>query len=248
MKKVIYYNSLDCDVIEAKDQEYKLKDNYKWVRTDFSSKVLSGIIYFFALVISFVYLHFVLRMKIIKNKELKKEKEGYFIYSNHTQVVGDVFIAAHVAFIKRIYTIVSPSNFSIPFIGKLLPYLGALPTSRDLSGLKELNKGVSYRISKGKVVVIFPEAHVWPYCSFIRPYSDTSFKYPIKLDKNSYSVTVTYLKTKLRKRPKMVIYVDGPFKEETKELLKEKIEAVMIERSKLSDIEYIKYEKSKSNI
>ena len=60
MKKVIYYNSLDCDVIEAKDQEYKLKDNYKWVRTDFLSKVLSGIIYFFALVISFVYLHLIL--------------------------------------------------------------------------------------------------------------------------------------------------------------------------------------------
>ena len=241
MKKVIYYNDYNSDVIKARDQNYKIKDNYKWIRKDPISVVLSFIIYNLALLISFFYLYFVLKMKIVGRGKLKKIKGGYFIYANHTQEVGDAFISAHAAFIRRVYVVVGQANYSLPFIGKILPYLGALPTGDKISEIKNLNRAIDTRIKEGKAVVIYPEAHVWPYYTKIRPFMSASFKYPTKLDVPSFSMTTTYQKRKRGKRPKMVVYIDGPFSGSDSRELCEAVKAKMEERSKLSNNEYIEY-------
>lgn len=242
--KVYFYNDYSDDFFKD-DKEYKLKSSYKWIRNDIYSKVLSFLVYLVALVVSFFYCYFVLRMKIIGKKNLRKiKKGGYFIYSNHTQVVGDVFIAAHVAFPKRIYTIVGLDNYKLKFIGKILPFLGALPIGETYSQMKEFNKAVKERV-KRHPIVIFPEAHVWPYYTKIRPFVEGSFKYPIKNDVASFSLTVTYKKTKIRKRPKMIVYLDGPFyvinSSDKEKELKDIIYNKMYERSLSSDFEYFDY-------
>ena len=241
MEKIIYYKDEKDDVVGAKDQEYKLKDDYKWIRKDPISVVLSFVIYTLALVFSFFYLHFHLKMRIKGKKKLKGLKEGCFIYANHTQPIGDVFIPAHAAFSKRIYTIVSPANYSIPFIGKILPYLGALPIKEGLKGIKGLNDAINERIKERKAIVVYPEAHVWPYYTKIRSFSQTSFKYPVKLNVPSFSLTATYTKPIIGKRPRMVVYIDGPYLDSDALNLKETIYNKMVERSKSSDIEYIRY-------
>ena len=103
------------------------------------------------------------------------------------------------------------------------------------------------------VISIYPEAHVWPYYSKIRNFSSTSFKYPVKLNKPVFVFTTTYKKRKYR-RPKIIVYIDGPFYSDQKlslkksqEELRNKVYNTMCLRSKNTDVEYYKYIKDESN-
>ena len=211
MKKTRYYASFADDFEQSADQNFKLPENYKWVRTDIVSKFLSGLIYGLAVIFGGAYCRFFLHMKVKGRKNLRGVKGGFFIYGTHTQPIGDVFIPALCVLPKRIYTVVSTANYGIPVIGKLLPYLGALPIVNTLHGVKELNKAMEQRLNKKHPIVIYPEAHVWEYYTGIRPFPDTSFKFPVKFDRPSFAMTVTYRKAKFFKRPLMEVFIDGPF-------------------------------------
>lgn len=249
VKETRYYDSFTEDFAVANDQNFELPDDYEWIKEDIFSKMKSGIIYFLAIVFSLFYCPLVLHMSIKCRKKFKGIKNGCFIFGNHTQSVGDVFIPALCTLPKRIYTVVSPANYSLPVIGKILPYLGALPVTDSLSGIKKLNYAMKKRLSKNHPIVIYPEAHVWDYCTFIREFPSTSFKYPVKLSVPAFAMTTTYQKSKVFKKPKTVVYIDGPFygegstlKEKT-ENLHEKIYSAMKQRSKQSSHQYIVYKK-----
>lgn len=251
--KVRFYESFTDDFEVTANQGYALRSDYKWVRDDVFSKILSAVVYALAVVFSTLYCRLFLHMRVKGRENLKGIKGGFFIYGNHTQPIGDVFIPALCVLPKRIYTVVSTANYGIPLIGKILPYLGALPVTDTLHGIRELNVGVSKRIAQGHPIVIYPEAHVWEYYTGIRPFPDTSFTFPARLDKAVFSMTVTYKKSRLFKRPRMDVYIDGPFfaegtaVKEKAESLHKKVYSVMQERCKLSNAEYIKY-RSKADL
>ncbi len=245
--KTRYYKSFSDDFEQSANQDFKLPEDYKWIRTDLKSKLLSGLNYGLAVIFGGLYCKLGLHMKIRGRKSLRGSKGDFFIFANHTQPVGDVFIPAMAVLPKRIFTVVSPANYGIPFIGKLLPYLGALPIDNSLRGMKELTHAIEQRLDKKHPIVIYPEAHVWEYYTGIRPFADTAFKYPVKMNKASYAMTVTYKKSKLFKKPVMEVFLDGPFYgegETAKEQavsLHSKVAEVMKKRSENSNFEYIKY-------
>lgn len=247
MKRIRYYSSFADDFEYSAEQNFKLPDNYKWVRTDILSKFLSGFIYGLAVIFGELYCRMFLHMRVKGNKNLKDIKGGCFIYGNHTQPVGDVFIPALCVLPKRIYTVVSPANYGIPIIKKILPFLGALPIVSSLHGAKQLNKAIEYRVNNGHPIVIYPEAHVWEYYTGVRPFSDTSLKFPVKFNKPAFAMTVTYKKSRIFKRPIMEVFLDGPFyscgntiKEKTADL-HQKIYNTMKNRSYNSNYNYIEY-------
>jgi len=246
-RRTRYYSSFTDDFEHSAEQDYRLPDNYRWVRTDIRSRILSAVIYGAAVAISAVYCRLILHMRIKGREKLRVLKDGYFIYGNHTQPVGDVFIPAHAAFPRRIYTVVSPANYGLPVIGRILPYLGALPVSDDLSGMKKLQQAIDLRVGLGHPIVIYPEAHVWEYYTGIRPYPDASFKYPARIDKPAVAMTTVYNRSRIFRRPRMTVYIDGPFYpsgdsvREKASSLHDKVYSAMTERARLSDCEYIEY-------
>ena len=246
-RQIRYYESYTDDFEKTKNQDFALPDDYKWVRTDLISRIMSGVIYTLAYVFSWVYCRLVLHMCIKGRRNLRGMKEAFFIFGNHTQPVGDVFIPAHCVFPRRIYTVVSPANYGMPFIGKILPYLGALPIADSIQGMRELQKAMDIRLSQGHPIVIYPEAHVWDYCTQIRPFPVTSFRFPVKMNRPSYAMTVTYRKSSIFKRPIMNVYIDGPYHGEGEtsgeraKSLHALISAVMEQRSCESDFSYIEY-------
>ncbi len=249
MKETRYYSSFTEDFEQSANQDFKLPENYKWVRTDIVSKFLSALIYGLAVIFGGAYCKFFLHMRVRGRKNLKGMKGDFFIFGNHTQPIGDVFIPALCVLPKRIYTVVSTANYGIPVIGRVLPYLGALPIEGTLHGVKELNKAIKQRLDKQHPIVIYPEAHVWEYYTEIRPFPDTSFKFPVKFDKPSFAMTVTYRKAKHFKRPIMEVFIDGPFypqgntvKEKT-ESLHSQIYSIMQQRSENSNENFIIYKK-----
>ncbi len=249
MKCVRYYDSFDDDFEESADQNFTIPDDYRRVRNGLMYRVLSAVTYAVALVFGSVYCRLCLHMKIHGRKNLKKADGGYFIYGNHTQPLGDVFTPALCAFPRRIYTVVSPANYGIPVIGKILPYLGALPTASTLGGMRDFNAALETRIKSSHPIVIYPEAHVWEYCSSIRPFPDTSFRFPQKLNCASFAMTSVYKRSRLHRRPTAHVYIDGPYypsgnnARECAASLCEQVRSAMENRAAQSDISYIEYKK-----
>ncbi len=208
-----------------------------------------------AMPIAFVYTKLVFAHKVIGAEKLKPyRKTGIFIYGNHTQDIGDALIPNMMSTRQDKYVIVHSNNVSIPYIGRITPSLGALPLPDDRIAYQNFMKAIKRRIAEGKAIVIYPEAHIWPYYTKIRPFTDVSFHYPINYNTPVFCFTNTYQKRKFSKNPRIVTYVDGPFlpnesispRERRKEL-RDRVYECMCERAKLSTvvkIRYIKKEKT----
>ena len=248
-QKTLYYDSETDDFFASENENFRLPENYQWVKKTVVSRFLSAAVYTLALVFSSVYCRLFLNLRIKNARILKAtRKTGAFLYGNHTQPVGDVFNPALAAFPNRIYTVVSPANYALPVIRKILPYLGALPLPDFIKDMKNFTDAIEYHLSQKRCITIYPEAHVWEYYTGIRSFSESSFKFPVKYKKPVFTFTATYQKRRFFKRPKLVLYLDGPFyppshltaREQAKHL-RDKVYETMKERSRLSDCEYIKY-------
>ena len=174
------------------------------------------------------------------------------MYANHTNPFHDVFGPA-IAADRRIFTIISPVNLKIPGIGKTLPYIGGLPLGKTKEEKQAFNDAVDKRLAQKNCLVIYPEAHVWPYATKIRkfPAGDKSFKYAARNDLPIFTMTTTYHKRKDKKRgdlPRMDIYIDGPFwpdsaksEDENRAELAKKAYDSMVKYSKKNSYEYFQY-------
>lgn len=237
--------------MESKNQNFKLPASYVWSCDRLWYRLGAWLLYRLALCIGWLYCRLALHLKIVNRGILKPYRgKGYFLYGNHTQPFGDVVIPALACAGQRIYTIVSPANLGIPFLGRLLPALGAIPVADNLRQMRQHTETVTKRIREGRSVVIYPEAHVWPYCTQIRPYDDTSFWYPAKLNAPVFSMTATYRKRRFGAKPALVLYLDGPFLPDEGQSLKErqktlwtKVRSSMQQNSLRSNAEYWIYEK-----
>ncbi|WMJ87237.1 1-acyl-sn-glycerol-3-phosphate acyltransferase [Anaerocolumna sp. MB42-C2] len=248
---VRYYKTYADEYIESNNQNCKLQDNYKWFRQNIEYRLISFIIYGLACAFGCFYSRLILHITIRNRKILHSYKNtGYFLYGNHTQPIGDVFIPSQLVFPKRMYTVASTANLGIPVIGKLLPLMGALPIPESYQDMKKFLNAIKYHIADQKCIVIYPEAHVWPYCCFLRPFPITSFQFPVSTKSPAFCMTTTYQKRRIGKKPKITVYIDGPFcpdkslkqKEQQKRLCSE-IYNCMTNRSRHSTYEYIQYRK-----
>lgn len=258
-QRIIYYeDELNDEFSETKIKPRIIDENYNY----FHNKIWNLFSIFFQNILSMpikiLYSKIKFKIKYIGKEKLKKyKKEGYFIYANHTQIFADTFIPSIPVYPKRNFFIVNPENISIKPFGGLIQMLGAVPVPGDKEATKKFLKIIEKRVvTENSSITIYPEAHIWPYYTKIRPFKSVSFKYPVKLEKPAFCITNTYKSYgKKNNKIKIISYIDGPFyankelpiKERTQEL-RNKIYNCMTERSKNSDIEKIKYVKKQENI
>ena len=252
-KRIIFYSSLEEEHSGHKQKIKKPIDkNYKYINKSPIYKFFSFICYrIIATPVAFLYCKVFKRIRFKNKKVLKKCKGmGYFVYANHTNQYSDVFSPHMISFPKKTYLIVNPENVNVPVVGHFTKMLRALPIPTLFDGSRNFMNAIEKRILQGSPVVIYPEAHIWPYYTGIRPYSSTSFRYPVRFREASYCYTTTYQKGLSRRKPKIVIYIDGPFypdltldSKTQQEKLYQEIYETMKERSKLSNFEFVKYVK-----
>ncbi len=250
-RKVIYYeDELHDEFSIAKITPKKIDGNYIYCYDSFFKKFTHFFWYrMIATPIAFLYTKFEFHHKIIGKEILKQYQDtGYFIYGNHTHDIGDAFVPSMLNFPKDNYVIVHPNNVSMPYLGKITPSLGALPLPDDKTAYRNFLHAVQRRIQEKHAVVIYPEAHIWPYYTKIRPFLDTSFHYPIKFDVPTFCFTNTYQKRKGSDKPNMVTYIDGPFfpnkelSDRDKKIdLRNQVYDCMCRRSKNSNVVKIAY-------
>lgn len=250
-QQIIYYSDeLNDEFSSADITPRKIDGSYDYGGHSFKWKILH--IFWYKMTfrpISMFILKFFLHHKI-ENKKLLKEVRGkpYFLYGNHTNTALDPFIPTRLAYPDDIFPIVHANNVSIPFLGRIIPYLGGLPLPDTMEATKNFMAIIKQRVSENHPVMIYPEAHIWPYYTKIRPFTELSFRYPVQYDVPTYCFTNTYQKWKNTDKHHIVTYIDGPFypdknlsAKEQKKDLRDKVFAVMTERAKNSNIEIIKY-------
>ncbi len=245
------YRDYTDDFVESKNQDITLPDGYVWLHSNIFYRAASAILYGAGCVFSLFYTRFFLHVRVVNRQVLKKcRATGFFLYGNHTQPVGDAFAPVRYVFPKRINTIMSPSNLGIPVLGRFLPMLGGLPIPDSAGDMKKFMQAVQYRADHGRCIIVYPEAHVWPWCSFIRPYPDTAFSFPVMCHVPAFCMTTTYQQRRHGKRPRATVYLDGPFypdselsSKKARKQLHDEIYSCMQNRSKNSTYIYIRYER-----
>ncbi len=245
------YRAYTDDFVESKDQDKRLSEDYKWLHKNIFYRAGALIIYGLALLFAFFYTRIGLHIRVENRQVFQQCRDtGYFLYGNHTQPVGDAFAPTRYTFPRRIYMMMSPANLGIPVLGRILPILGGMPIPDTMDGMKEFLEAVRYRIEHKRGIVIYPEAHLWPWCNFVRPYPDTSFRYPVMYKVPAFCMTTTYQKRRFGKKPRITTYLDGPFyphpelgMKEARKQLHDEIYECMQKRSQNSTYAYVKYEK-----
>ena len=263
-ERVFYYESEEDDPIKTDEQERKekvsLPEGYEYIPKKWLTRVKSRLMFTIFWLFGHWYEKCYWKAKFYGREKLKKaRKTGYVMYCNHTNPFHDVFGPA-LAADRRIYTVISPVNLKIPKIGPILPMIGGVPLGVTKEEKKAMNEAVDTRLVKQKkCLVIYPEAHVWPYATTIRkfPAGGKSFKYAVRNNLPVFSMTTTYHKRKHGKKdlPRMDIYVDGPFypdpklgDEENQEMLAKKVYDSMVKYAKKNTYEYFEYIKKSDKI
>ena len=249
-RKVIYYkDELNDEFSTAQITPRVIDENYKYERGklwDICSYIVQNIL---SMPIKIAYSKLKFKIKYVGKEKFKPYKNtGYFIYVNHTQPFGDTHFPSLAIYPKRNFFIVNPENISMKPWGGLIEMLGAIPVPGNRKAMKGFMDIVKKRIQNNNSITIYPEAHIWPYYTKIRPFKAVSFTYPIQMDKPVFCMTNTYQRTGNKEKAKIVTYIDGPFfankelsAKEQKQDLRNRVYETMCERSKNSNIEIIKY-------
>ena len=263
-ERVFYYESEEDDPIQTDEQEKKIEvglpEGYQFIPKNPFVRMYSSILYHGFKLFGQYYERGYWKAKFYGREKLKAAKgKGYVLYCNHTNPFHDVFGPA-IAANRRIFTIISPVNLLVPGIGKILPLIGGMPLGKSKEEKAALHEAIDKRLKQKNVVVIYPEAHVWPYATNIRhfPAGDKLFKYATRNNLPIYTMTTTYHKRKNNKKgdlPRMDIYIDGPFwpdeklseEENRAKLAKEAYES-LVKNSKHSTYDYFTYIKKDKKV
>jgi len=252
-KRTIYYrDELNDEFSDAKiiprviDKDYAYRHGWAW---DMCSAAVQNV---FSMPIKFLYARLKFQIRYEGREKLKGCRDrGYFIYGNHTQPFADTFIPSLANFPKRNFFIVNPENVSMPGLRRIVELLGAIPIPCDLEGMRHFLEAVEDKIRRKYSVTIYPEAHIWPYYTGIRPFKAVSFRYPVKLGCPVFALTNTYHRRGRKgEKVRIVTYIDGPFypderlkPKDRQQDLRDRVYGCMAERSRKSDFEYIEYRK-----
>ncbi len=246
--KVIYYtDELTDDFGGTATVTQPVDPNYVYYRNNFGHN-LNHWFWNRVIAVPIAYLHAKIKFgwRMVNRQAFRQvKKTSYFLYGNHTQPFFDATMPKIIA-PKDCYVLVSPANLQLKGLGWLVKKLGALPISDDYHNAKKLVQAIDQIVKDRKPILIYPEAHIWPYYTKIRPFPTTSFRYPVKYNVPAFCFTNTYQKVK--RRLKIITYIDGPFypnrnlpRDAQINDLRDRIYQQMVERSKLSNYEQIVY-------
>lgn len=252
--KTIYWSDeVNDDFDEVGLSRPAVPEGYKYKRTNVINNFFSAIFYHGIAKPVMGFYCFIKGIKVKGRRNLKALKgQGAYIYSNHT-AISDVFkFQSYVFFFGRRVNILGYSDsLTMPIVRNMERALGYLPVplKGDVKNLIALSDACDFYIKKRQYVLIYPEAHIWPYYTKIRNFPEGSFNYPARHMSPVVPVVTTWRKPLIGKKPKQTMYIGEPiFPMEDKDantnreyLHKATLEAMIKLSNSVGQYEYIKY-------
>lgn len=214
-KKVIYYqDELNDDFAKTNISQKPLGDDFKYIKKNIFWRFFSWFSYYvFAVPILSIYAKISFGVKFKNKKALKSlKKTGYVVYANHTHYI-DAFVLQTMGLRpRRAYILSSPDATSIKGIRGLVQMLGSIPLPTSDALYRDFLKAIECRLKNKSAIVVYPEAHIWPYYTGVRPFTNSSFYYPVKNKVPAIAAVTTFRKPKKEgKKPKFTITFSNPF-------------------------------------
>ena len=217
-EKIIYYRDELNDDFSGLDINVRpLGKGYRYIRTGLLFRLFEWVFYYVIMIPVVYMLQKIVSHQRFANRKVMKQakKDGCFLVSNHTQVQNDSYIGPLATFPKKCFIISNPHVLSLRGMRLGMQAYGVIPLGSNLDEKKEFLRCIRTRVREGKAVIVYPEAHVWPFYTKIRPFDYQAFCYIADLKKPMFVLTNCYQKRRFFKRPKIVTYADGPFYPDT---------------------------------
>lgn len=209
-KRTLYYNSFEGEFVDPVSAEKRIDKSYKYIRKNPLWRAAAFVAYrLIATPAAFVYTKLFLRQKTVGRSKLRGHR-SFMLYCSHNEPVGDAFTPAMISFPRKAYVVVSPANVLLPVIGRVNPMLGALPTPSDLRAARNFQLAIDELLRGRCAVTVYPEAHVWPKCSFVRPFATGAFDPAVRSGAAVFCATRVYKRSRFFGY-KCRVYIDGPF-------------------------------------
>lgn len=185
--KIVYYSDpLNDDFAGTKIKPKKVSKKYKYVHYNPIWRLFSTLLYYvIAVPVVWFYSKICRGVKFVNVKAVRKarkgQKKGVFLYGNHTTVL-DAYTPNLASYPHRNRIVVSPDAVAVKGVKSIVGLMGGIPVPDDIAGMRKFTKSLEYYINHKNNVAIYPEAHIWPFYTGVRPFKDTSFAYPVMLD------------------------------------------------------------------
>ncbi len=188
-----------------------LPADYVWRTNNRLRRLLDSLLHHvIATPLAFLYQKLVWHERLVGRRRIRPYlRQGVYLYGNHTRAAGDAFTPSLAAFPRRPFVLVHPDAVAVPGLRQVVRALGGIPVPTDIRNLGRFH-GELLKLSPGNCVVIYPEAHIWPCYTGVRPFRDSSFRYPVETGQPVFAFTVTYRRHLILPLPRTVVYIDGP--------------------------------------
>lgn len=212
---------------------------------------MSSFLLYYAIALPLVtlYIKVVNKTRFVNRKALRQIKGGFFLYGNHTHW-SDAFLPHAAAAGKRTYIIAGADAVSIKGIRNIVQMVGGIPIPTQIKALRQFYDAVKQRSAEGACIAVYPEAHIWPYYTGIRPFPATSFAYPAEFGVPVVAMVTVFRKKKDKKPARTVIFSDPIYAEpgmharEAQQYFHRRVYDFMQENvSEPDNYAYVRYEK-----
>lgn len=251
--KTIYYtDETNDDFAGTNIKGCKVDEHFPYIRKSPIFRTASFFLYYFvAFPLVWFFERVILRMRFVNKKAVKKcGGQHYFLYGNHTGWY-DAFTPNLISVPGRCRIIVSKDTVSIKGLRTVVQMLGAVPIPTTVRAMRSFNRAIDV-YHKSSNITVYPEAHIWPYYTGVRHFSDVSFSYPVKHGAPVIAFFTAYTPPKgflsCFRKANMTVYVSDPIypdktlpEREARRDLCDRVYTFMLEKSKLSTYEAYAY-------
>lgn len=203
--------------------KFNIDKNYNYIYENLIFKFFSNLIYYgIAFPILSILLKIVYDFKIEGKEKLEKIECGAISVSNHVLVLDCAMVGLALGK-KKVYFTTREESFKIPLVRRLIKLLRAIPIPKSIENKKYFIKAVDELLQKNKIVHVYPEAALWPYCNKLRHFKKGAFDFAIRNNVPVIPIIIKFRKPKgirkLFKRKKDVtLKILEPVKIEEKEI------------------------------
>lgn len=116
----------------------------------------------------------VLGFRLRGRQNVRRLRGGFVSVCNHVHVL-DCGMVLQALRGRRAYILSIEDNFALPFCVHIVRWAGAVPVSPHLRQLGEMAHSMSQALRAGRVVHVYPETALMPYCERLRPFATGAF-------------------------------------------------------------------------
>ena len=257
--KVIYYDDeLNDDFAGNGIKCCKVDESYKYLHTGAAWRFFSFIIYYLvAFPLVWFFERVIMRVRFVNGSAVRRLKgTPCFLYGNHTGWI-DAFTPNLISLPRRNRIVVSADTVSIKGLRTAVEMLGAIPVPTSHRAFPCFKQAISHHRKRDNIT-IYPEAHIWPYFTGVRNFTDASFTYPAKEGCPVFAFFTAYSEPhgflSFLRRANMTVYVSDPIyakgglsEREARQDLRDKVHAFMLDASKHSTYKVFDYKKSEED-